>query len=416
VTIDRVVLLAPIVPACTGNGLAMRAGMFLEALASQVDVDLVVVPVSGAPTSLDWAAAQARSVQVVEPVTGAAAREHVTAQLADPRLRARLEATAPLPTRTMLAPPTLAAGLRCVLERGPRPPTAVAVLRGYLAPLGAALASQTGAARLVIDLDDDDEPLLREFGDDTEADALRRLFRAWLPDADAVLTASPGEADAISQRYGVDHVIAVPNSMRPVPNPTLPSTSAPRLLFVGNLTYRPNLEAASVLVEDVLPLVRRRRPDATVDLVGPVAPARLDHLAAVSGVTVAGLVPDVSPWYAQAAVVVVPLRHGAGTRLKVLEAFAQHRPVVATPVAVAGLDVEDGREVLLAETPAGLAGAVTDLLEAPDLGVALTRSAAVTLAGRYVPSAVYPTVRQAVLGRAIPPGQPVGSAGGAEAA
>ena len=414
-TIDRVVLVAPIMPACTGNGLAMRAGMFLEALASQVDVDLVVVPVSGAATPLDWAAAQASSVQVVEPVRGAATREHVTAQLADPRLRARLDATAPLPTRAMVAPPTLAAGLRGVLERGPGPPAAVVVLRGYLAPLGAELAFRTGASRLVIDLDDDDEALLRTFGDDAEADALRRLFQAWLPDADALLTASPGEADAISRRYGVDQVLAVPNSMRPVPDPTPPSTAEPRLVFVGNLTYRPNLDAASVLVHDVLPLVRRRRPDAMVDLVGPVAPAGLDHLAAVSGVTVAGLVPDVSPWYRRAAVVVVPLRHGAGTRLKVLEAFAQHRPVVATPVAVAGLDVEHGREVLLAETPAGLADAVTDLLEAPDLGVALTRQAAATLAARYVPAVVYPTVRQAVLGRALPPDQPVRTAGGSTA-
>ena len=68
------------------------------------------------------------------------------------------------------------------------------------------------------------------------------------------------------------------------------------------------------------------------------------------GVRVAGYVEDLRPWYRGADVVVVPLRHGGGTRIKVLEAFAYRRPVVATPLAVAGLDVRDRREALLADS------------------------------------------------------------------
>jgi len=418
--VDRIVVVAPIVPACTGNGLAMRAGMFLEALSGHAEVDLVVVPVSGATADLGWSTSRAHTVNLVEPVTGAAAVEHVTAQLADRRLRARLEAAAPLPARARLAPPTLVDDVLAVLDREPAPAVVVA-LRGYLAPLGAELAARTGAPRFVIDLDDDDEPLLRELGEQAEADAFHRLGRAWLPDADAVLVASSLEAPAVRDRYGLDTVIVVPNAVHPIPSLETPGPGettgrGAHLLFVGNLTYGPNLEAATLLVEAVLPLVRHRWPDAVVDLVGAAGPGALDQLAARPGVTIAGHVPDVAPWYARAGVVVVPLRHGAGTRFKVLEAFAHRRPVVATPAAVAGLEVTHGRDVLVSETPVGLGRAVTDLLEDPGLGAAIVDRAERTLEAHYVPAAVYPALGQAVLGPLAPSGPAVRSTGGTEAA
>ena len=412
-SVGQVVMVSPIVPACTGNGLAMRAGMFLEALSEVSAVDLVVVPVSGPPDEHDWSSRLARSVQVLNPVSGVEARPHVTAQLGDARLRARLEAAAPLPARAMLAPPTLAADAACARERASIPPAAVLALRGYLAPLGAEIAFRTNASRFVVDLDEDEEPLLRAFGEDGEADAFHRLVRAWLPDADAVLTASPLESDTLREGYQLDNLVTVPNAMRPMAKTRAPKETGSHLLFVGNLTYPPNLEAASILVNDVLPLVRRRRPDATVDLVGSIAPSNVDHLGR-PGVTIAGLVPDVTPWYARAAAVVVPLRHGAGTRLKVLEAFAYRRPVVATPVAVAGLAVDDGDEVLISDTPSGLARAVTSILDSSSLGNAIAQRAADTLEARFVPSAVYPTLRHAVLGQNAPsamPAHPAGTAG-----
>lgn len=412
---DRIVVVAPTVPARTGNGLAMRAGMFLEALSEHADVDLVVVPVSGATAGLGWPTSRAHTVQVFEPATGDLAVEHLTAQLADGRLRARLEATAPLPGRARLAPPTLAEDILRVLDREPAPAVVVA-LRGYLAPLGSEIAVRTTASRFVIDLDDDEEPLLRALGDEAEADAVHRLGQAWLPDADAVLVASPIEARSVSDRYDLDTVAVVPNAVHQVSNLGGTTVSDDHLLFVGNLTYVPNLEAASLLVQEVLPLVRRRRPDAAVDLVGGAEPGALDQLAALPGVTIAGQVPDVAPWYNRAGVVVVPLQHGAGTRFKILEAFAHRRPVVATPAAVAGLQVTDGHDVRLSETCVGLARAVTDLLEDPRLGAAIADRAARTLERQYVPSAVYPALRQAVLGRTPPSSPAVPSTGGTEAA
>ena len=128
-------------PALGSNGLAMRAGMVLEALAGRFDVDLVVVGVSGAPGGHSWARASARTLVTLAPVADAAgAREHLIRQLADPELRERLTRSAPLPLPARLAPPTLAAAALDRLGERARRPRAVFVLRGYMAPLGLTLA------------------------------------------------------------------------------------------------------------------------------------------------------------------------------------------------------------------------------------------------------------------------------------
>jgi len=397
-TVDpSVVLVTPLMPAPTGNGLAMRAGMLLEALAAAGPVDLMVVPVAGGAEERGWAEARARSVHVVPPVVDdAQAREHVIAQLADPRLRARLEAAAPLPHRATLAPPTLAP--RAAITLGPDSPDAVLTLRLYLAPFGIELGRILGARRAVIDVDDDDEMLLRALGDPAEADACGRLARAWLPEADGVMTASPDDSAAVRERYGLATVDTVPNAVQPIADAPRGPGSA-RLLFVGNLTYRPNLDAAEWFVTEVLPRVRSTRPDATVDLVGPHLPGALDDLAAGVGVRVHGRVEDVAASYAATDVVVAPLLHGSGTRIKVLEAFAHRRPVVSTTAAAAGLGVQDGVELVIADGADAFAAAVVALLGDAVRAVALVEVAAATLARRFAPAVVAPLVRAAVLGR-----------------
>ena len=99
---------------------------------------------------------------------------------------------------------------------------------------------------------------------------------------------------------------------------------------------------------------------------------------------------DLTPWYASADVVVVPLHKGAGTRIKVLEAFAHRRPVVATPAAVAGLDVVDGRSVHLGTTAAELAAHTVRLLAAPDASRRTVDEADAVLSEHYLLDVVVP--------------------------
>lgn len=387
---EAVVLLCPVVPALGGNGLAMRAGMLLEALAEDFDVDLVVTAVSGPLTGEGWARGLARTFVALAAVTDpGAARRHLTRQLADPFLRERLARCAPLPSLARLAPPTLAAAALERLAPGlERPPRAVFVLRGYLAPLGLTLARSLGARRAIVDLDDDDEAFARAAGLAEEADAHARLARAWLPDADVVCAAAPAEAAAIAARHSLEPLVVLPNAIRPPARTSVPP-GAQRLLFVGNLTYAPNVEAAVVLAHEILPLVRESHPAASVDLVGP----HDGTVAASEHVRVAGRVEALEPWYEGADLVVAALRSGGGTRIKLLEAFAHRRAVVASETAAAGLAVRDGREIAIGRSPRELAALVCALLEDRQRAAAMASAASAVVSARYLQAVVAPQVR-----------------------
>jgi glycosyltransferase involved in cell wall biosynthesis len=196
-------------------------------------------------------------------------------------------------------------------------------------------------------------------------------------------------------RYGFT-VDPLPNAVRRPATTTAPP-GRDRLLFVGNLTYEPNVDAVRTLVDDVLPAVRAEVRDATVAVVG-AHDERLEALASRPGVQLTGAVPDVAPWYDDADVVVVPLHRGAGTRLKVLEAFAHRRPVVATPAAVAGLAVLDGRSVHLGATADELAAHVVHLLRAPHVAASTVDEAEAVLAAHYVLEVVAPRARRLLIG------------------
>ena len=391
----RIVLLVPLAPARTGNGLAMRAGLLLEALAVAGPVDLVVVPVSGPAMPLYWARALARTVTVVDPLTGVDVRSVLIQQIADARLRERLISTAPLSARAAAASPALAARIEDALPAD-GPPVVVA-LRTYLAPLGVELARRTAATRVIVDADDDDEALLRALGDADAADAERRFAAAWLPEADEVWAAGPADAAALAARHGLRSVRVVPNAVR-VPAAAVPAPGEDRLLFVGNLTYAPNVEAAFRLVLEVLHRVQRARPGATLDLVGPHHVGTFDDLVTVAGVRCFGYVDDLASVYARADVVVVPLRDGAGTRMKIIEACAYACPVVASSAATAGLEWLVDAGVRQTDDADATATAVLDVLADPEHAREHARSTHAAVIEHYTPTVVGPVIRSAALG------------------
>jgi glycosyltransferase involved in cell wall biosynthesis len=179
-------------------------------------------------------------------------------------------------------------------------------------------------------------------------------------------------SDLDRQRLGGATVRVVPNVYEPARSPAPVSAasppSAPVLLFVGFLGYEPNLDAARWFAEAVLPLVRQRRPDTQLLVVGRFeSPAAVAGLRAADGVTVTGEVADLAPVLAGARAAVVPIRFGGGTRVKILEAFAAGLPVVTTSVGAEGLSVRDGEQLLVADDPRGFAEACLRLLADPAL-------------------------------------------------
>lgn len=162
---------------------------------------------------------------------------------------------------------------------------------------------------------------------------------------------------------GVRHVASVPNGYDVPQHPLGRDEVAtpPTVLFPGLLTYPPNVDAARLLATEIGPALRERVPDVQIRLVGN-HDGTLDDLQDPPRVTVTGRVDDIADELGRADLVVVPLRYGSGTRLKILEAFAQRIPVVSTTLGAEGLGAVDGTHLLVADSVPALARACGRLL------------------------------------------------------
>jgi len=174
-----------------------------------------------------------------------------------------------------------------------------------------------------------------------------------------------------------------PNERVEVISPCGPSLVSPvskeaesndTVLFVGNFVHPPNVDAAVWLTKRILPQVWTRHPKAVLQLVGAAPPFSVRRLA-TSRVLVTGTVPDVAPYLTAATVVLAPLRMGGGIRIKVMDALALGKAVVATPLAAEGLGVSDGQELLMAEGEQAFADAVSRTLSDAQLRQSLSQNA-----------------------------------------
>jgi glycosyltransferase involved in cell wall biosynthesis len=327
----RIVMLTPVAPRPAGNGLAMRQWLFLLGALTVADVDLVVVPV--------WTTDESAHLPVVPGIRSATV-------LRAPRRGSGL---------LVRGLRTASSARASIVERlaGVDGADAVLSMRLGLAPVGVALARRLGVP-LIVDADDDEEAFFRSMGSPAVAAAAGRIAAECLPGAALVTTANAADALALTSRHDLG------DRVRPVPNavclPELDMPEAPgdrRIVFIGTLTYPPNLEAARWLVNEVSPLIARPH---RIDLVG-LAGRKVRALAS-DHVVVHGAVPDVWPYYRDAGVVVAPLLSGSGTRIKIMEAFAHRRPVVSTTKGAEGIAVENGRHLDLADSPQDFAAAI----------------------------------------------------------
>jgi sugar transferase (PEP-CTERM/EpsH1 system associated) len=198
----------------------------------------------------------------------------------------------------------------------------------------------------------------------------RRFAGAWEARAVAVVDGVAVVSDL--ERHWVEEVApgarvtVAPNGVdtehfRPTP---LPSHGP--LVFTGAMDYPPNVDAVLWFSREVWPILRYREPALRLEVVGRAPDPRLRVLNGETGIRVTGEVDDVRLHLAQASAVVVPLRAGAGTRLKILEAMAMSRPVISTTLGAEGLDVVHGSNILLADTPDDFADAVESVLTSSD--------------------------------------------------
>jgi len=269
------------------------------------------------------------------------------------------------------------------------------------------LAQRPDVARAVVDLDDlEDQKILARIsipGDDHAGVSahLRRLARATLWHEEmrrwrvlhrrisrrVVVSLVCSELDA--ERAPLRGLGVLPNGYEPPDEPAGRSAvgDPPTVLFHGTLRYPPNADGAQFLVQEVAPRLRVLVPQARVRLVGLAAPTSAD-LHGPPAVTLVGQVPDIATELALADVVVVPLRYGSGTRVKIIEAFAHNVPVVSTTLGAEGLDVRDGEHLLLADDAPALAQACARLLTDVALRASLVDKAHALFLARYQASSV----------------------------
>jgi glycosyltransferase involved in cell wall biosynthesis len=157
-------------------------------------------------------------------------------------------------------------------------------------------------------------------------------------------------------------VFVVPNGVRPVPPSDSADEAAGELLFVGSLEYWPNQDAVAYFVNEVLPSIRLRHPGVRFTMVGARPGEAVRRLHNGADVVVAGSVPDLEPYYRRAVLVVVPMRLGGGTRIKVLEALMHEKAVVTTSIGVEGLELRSGDALEIADSAEAFADACVRLL------------------------------------------------------
>jgi glycosyltransferase involved in cell wall biosynthesis len=213
--------------------------------------------------------------------------------------------------------------------------------------------------------------------EEREADRYCALEAAIVRDFDRIYVCSELDRRRLQRHPGKADVRVLPNAL-PVPGLVSPPTRRPRftLLFVGTLGYFPNEDALAYFCTEVLPRLRAAAPGRfQVDVVGTGPASVRSRLAGAPEVRVVGPVPSVAPAYAEADAVIVPLRAGGGTRIKVLEAFAHHRPVVSTSVGIEGIDAHPEEHVLIGDDPDTFASQCLRLLVEPQLVDRLAASA-----------------------------------------
>jgi glycosyltransferase involved in cell wall biosynthesis len=202
----------------------------------------------------------------------------------------------------------------------------------------------------------------------------RRFLEAAAKRADAVVVFTESDREVVRSLADPARIVRISLAVELPDEPLDPAGSSPTVLFFGNFAHRPNVEAALRLVQGIFPRVLELHPGARLSIVGAEPPESLRR-AAGEHVVVKGAVPDLTPDLDEAAVVVAPLFEGGGMRVKVLEALAAGKALVASPMAVDGLSLASGDHVVLASTDAEFAREIAALLDDPARRVSIARAA-----------------------------------------
>lgn len=400
----RLLFLSPCVPSPRRGGPAQRAYHVLRALARDHDVSLLVIDLHerwfGHSDLMPDGLASAIRIRV-----RATTRPGLFGRLAFQQFAPRLF------HRLMTVPPEWRYADPGLLREAVRAVDAVQfdvlhVFRLYMEPFAAACRARSDLAWVQMDIDEveslvreRDAALLLDNGHASlansklmDAAAYAAVEATVLPRYDRLYLSSEVECCRLLKKIPGLSVSTLPNIVDlPDPSPAKGSARAQfKMLFVGSLSYYANRDAIRYFVRQVLPLIRQRsRRETEFHIVGSNAlPADVADWKSVADVRYQGAVAELGGYYADADVVVVPLRTGGGTRIKILEAFGYRTPVVSTQLGAEGIRAVNGEHLLLADTPEEFAAACVRLSDDSALADCLAGAGLRLQQHHYSPAAI----------------------------
>lgn len=375
-----ILFVSPILPLAYGNGLAMRAWMFLSALAAEHRVRLAVLP----------------AVTQVDPERALRAIEELGVEVVQ------------LPNRTPEDARAAVARVAQTVQEGAF--KAVHVFRLYMMPVvrEVLLLPPSRRPKIVLDMDDDEACTCLRLADHArllhrsaallkvKARQAATLEKMYLGRCDRVYLCNEADSGALKQRLEGVRCLAIPNAVSlPQRAPAREQSSlVHRFLFVGTMSYEPNEDAALYFSGDILPRIRRAAARPVQFVIAGLNPGpRIQALANKEEIAVAGFVADLAGLYLEAGTVVVPVRVGGGMRIKALEAFSYHCPVVSTSIGVEGIAAVPDRHLLLGDSADSFAEQCLRLINDPSLGRRLSTQAYELVSTEYGMAAMQERIR-----------------------
>ena len=387
--------ISPIVPQKQGNGLAMRAGAWLRALAPHYRIYVLVVPISDPRETLGKFPFR-ELVEDIEIVPFSWFDRGLNA------VRRIVKKIFHMQSSTSFEQAVLTSSIRSEAKHLFEDLCfdAIFVFRLYLDwVLKQRKEKISDKTELLLDLDDIESEtrqgiagLYRLNGEsekalnlENDARLCEKMEQELLPKYSTVFVCSKSDRKILANKYNLNNVKVAPNTVE-VPEVKLKKVSeAPfTFLFVGNLNYYPNLDAVRYFANEILPIIRKLSVKPfRFRIVGPGDYTKLRGFSEHSDIDLVGRVEHVAECYQHADAVVVPLRAGGGTRIKVLEAFSYNVPVISTSIGASGIEVEEGNELLLADSPVEFAEKCVLLMKDEDLSSRLTKQAFACVSSRY---------------------------------
>jgi len=271
----------------------------------------------------------------------------------------------------------------------------------------------------VLDLDDFESKTqrriaaLEDLAGNAEAAARQRaaaekwaaMERCYIPLFDRVYVCSEYDRLEIGNVYDcLNKVSVVPNAVCS-PELTDPPSECPyTFLFTGTMAYLPNADGVRFFCREVLPQLRTGALSPfRIVIAGSKPSPEVRSLASEHPeVSVTGEVPEMEPYFSEASAVIVPIRAGGGTRVKILEAWSYRRPVVSTSLGAEGLDATHGKQLLIADTPAEFSQACLNLMNEPEKARRIAVNGYEWVRSRYTSSNVREALEEAMAGHLRP--------------